>query len=111
MLREVPGTGWQPSRLQGRSTTPPRRLPRLQAYAEAAAAAGLGSAAALSPEQRWGAACGLVEALGDAASAARLRGEFNNQYRLLRIVDILLQTHGRPLAGARRRCLPAAVKG
>lgn len=41
----------------------------------------------------------LVAALGDAESAERLRGEYNNQYRLLRVVDILLQSGGKPLAG------------
>ena len=75
------------------------RPPPVQAYAEAAAAAGR----ELSPAERWAAGCALVAALGDAASAARLAGEVNNQYRLLRVVDILLQTGGRPLAGARAR--------
>lgn len=41
----------------------------------------------------------LVETLGDPASADRLRREPNNQYRLLRVVDILLQSGGVPLAG------------
>ncbi|PRW59253.1 tRNA dimethylallyltransferase 9 [Chlorella sorokiniana] len=68
-----------------------------QAYAEAAAAAGK-AAADLAPEERWAAGCALIDALGDAASAERLRGERNNQYRLLRVVDILLQTGGRTLA-------------
>lgn len=77
----------------------------LQAYAEAAAAAGC-TPGDLPAEQRWAAACALVEALGDGASAERLRGEPNNQYRLLRVVDILLQS-GKPLAGGwgcRQRC-------
>jgi hypothetical protein len=43
-----------------------------------------------------------VAALGDADSAARLRREPNNQYRLLRVVDILLQSGGKPLAGGWR---------
>ncbi|KAL4434476.1 hypothetical protein ABPG75_000917 [Micractinium tetrahymenae] len=66
-----------------------------QACTEAAAARGGGD---LSPEERWAAAVALVESLGDAATAERLRGEFNNQYRLLRVVDILLQSGGKPLA-------------
>ncbi|KAL4419077.1 hypothetical protein ABPG77_002218 [Micractinium sp. CCAP 211/92] len=66
-----------------------------QAYAEAAAAKGGGD---LSPEERWAAGVALVAALGDAESAERLRGEYNNQYRLLRVVDILLQSGGKPLA-------------
>lgn len=70
--------------------------PWLQAYAEAAAARGGGE---LSPEERWAAGVALVAALGDGASAERLRGEFNNRYRLLRVVDILLQSGGKPLAG------------
>jgi hypothetical protein len=68
-----------------------------QAYAEAEAAAG----APLSPEERWAAGAALVESLGDPDSAARLRREANNQYRLLRVVDILLQSGGVPLAGGR----------
>ena len=68
----------------------------MQAYAEAAAA---GGGAPLCPEGRWAAGVALVAALGDPASAERLRGELNNQYRLARVVDILLQTGGRPLAG------------
>ena len=67
------------------------------ACAEAAAAAGGGE---LSAEARWEAGCALVAALGDAASAERLRGEPNNRYRLLRVLDILLQSGGRTLAGA-----------
>ena len=66
------------------------RLP-LQAYAEASAALG---GRELTTEERWGAAVGLVAALGDAASALRLAGEPNNQYRLVRVVDILLQSGG-----------------
>lgn len=73
--------------------------PPPQAYTDAAAAAGK-PPADLSPEQRWAAGCALIESLGDAVSAERLRGEPNNQYRLLRVVDILLQTGGRTLAGA-----------
>ena len=73
------------------------RLP-LQAYAEASAALG---GRELTTEERWGAAVGLVAALGDAASALRLAGEPNNQYRLVRVVDILLQSGGVPLAGER----------
>lgn len=49
-----------------------------------------------------------MAALGDAASAGRLAGEPNNQYRLLRVVDILLQSGGRPLAGA---CVRAGRAG
>ncbi|GAB4815722.1 hypothetical protein N2152v2_002768 [Parachlorella kessleri] len=44
---------------------------------------------------------GVVEALGDPESATRLRGELNNYYRLLRVVDILLQRPGKTLAGGR----------
>lgn len=72
--------------------------PPPQVYADAAAAAGK-PPAELSPEERWAAGCALIESLGDAVSAERLRGEPNNQYRLLRVVDILLQTGGRTLAG------------
>ncbi|KAI7839677.1 hypothetical protein COHA_006486 [Chlorella ohadii] len=69
-----------------------------QAYAAAAAAAAGKAPADLAPEERWAAGCALIESLGDAVSAERLRGEPNNQYRLLRVVDILLQTGGRTLA-------------
>ena len=70
--------------------------PSIQAYAEAAAALG---GRELTTEERWGVAVALVAALGDAASALRLAGEPNNQYRLVRVVDILLQSGGVPLAG------------
>ncbi|EFN51365.1 hypothetical protein CHLNCDRAFT_55198 [Chlorella variabilis] len=65
-----------------------------EAYAATEAAAGR----PLSVGERWEAGAALVAALGDEESAARLRREPNNQYRLLRIVDILLQSGGRPLA-------------
>lgn len=81
---------WVATSMQGPSAAP------AQAYAEAASAQGGGE---LSPEARWAAGVALVAALGDAASAERLRGEYNNQYRLLRVVDILLQSGGKPLAG------------
>jgi tRNA dimethylallyltransferase len=69
-----------------------------EAYSAAAAAAGV-PLAELGAEERWAAGVALVEALGDAGSAERLRGEPNNQYRMHRVVDILLQSDGRPLAG------------
>lgn len=103
--------GWSLEPARGLAGTPASPLPPPhrsaalsppagQAYAEAEAAAAA-EGRQLDPSERWAAACALVEALGDAASAERLRGEVNNQYRLLRVVDILLQTGGRPLAGAR----------
>lgn len=66
-----------------------------QAQAEASAAAG---GCELTAEERWAASVALVSQLGDPQSAERLRGELNNQYRLLRVVDILLQSGGKPLA-------------
>jgi len=51
----------------------------------------------LDDQERWNAGIGLVEKLGDVDSAERLRGEPNNYYRLLRVVDILLQTPGKTL--------------
>ena len=71
-----------------------------EAYSVAASAAGV-PLAELGAEERWAAGVALVEALGDAGSAERLRGEPNNQYRMHRVVDILLQSGGRPLAGGR----------
>lgn len=52
----------------------------------------------LTSAARWDIGCELVRTLGDPVSADRLREEVNNMYRLRRIVDILLQTDGIPLA-------------
>jgi tRNA dimethylallyltransferase len=100
----VGGTGFYLRWLmRGKPATPPAtaaseaaaaaRLAAAWAAAEAAAGAPLGAAA------RWEAGCALVEALGDPAAAADLRGgaSANNMYRLGRVVDILLQARA-PLA-------------
>jgi tRNA dimethylallyltransferase len=77
------------------------------AAAAAAAAGGLGpaqptpsaaAAAALTDEQRWHLAVDVVEQLGDAATASRIRAERNNWYRLQRVLQILLQNGGKPLS-------------
>ncbi len=62
-----------------------------EAWGEAERAAGR----ELSSGERWEAAAALVEALGDAVSAERVRGEVNNMYRLRRMVDVLLRSGGR----------------
>lgn len=66
-----------------------------QAWEEAVAARG---GPELSEAEKWEAGAALVEKLGDTESASRLRTEPNNYYRLQRVVDILLQSGGKPLA-------------
>ncbi len=41
---------------------------------------------------------GCIEALGDPESAARVRTERNNHYRLQRVLQVLLQNGGEPLS-------------
>lgn len=65
-----------------------------EAWAAAAAAAGR----PLTDAERWAEGVGVVAALGDAESAARLSTETNNYYRLTRVVDILMQSPGKTLA-------------
>jgi tRNA A37 N6-isopentenylltransferase MiaA len=59
-----------------------------------AAAAGL----QLSEEQRWDVAVDVVQQLGDPETAARIRAERNNWYRLQRVLQILVQNGGKPLS-------------
>lgn len=51
----------------------------------------------LEDEERWGAGVEVVEKLGDIETAKRLKSEPNNYYRLIRVVDILLQSPGKTL--------------
>eukprot|EP00884_Botryococcus_braunii_P023627 jgi/Botrbrau1/9949/Bobra.0012s0044.1 len=53
--------------------------------------------APLTLEERWEVATALVAKLGDPVAADKLKEVPNNMYRLLRILEIVLQT-GRPLA-------------
>ncbi|CAG9460458.1 unnamed protein product [Pedinophyceae sp. YPF-701] len=50
-----------------------------------------------SEEERWEAACRLLDELGDTESADRLRGNRNNWYRLRRAVEIVART-GQPMS-------------
>lgn len=52
----------------------------------------------LSDEQRWQVAVDVVQQLGDQESAARIRAERNNWYRLQRVLQILVQNGGKPLS-------------
>lgn len=63
-------------------------------WSEAAGTAGQ----ELDEREKWEAGLALVERLGDVESAQRLRTEFGNMYRLVRVVDILLQSPGKTLA-------------
>lgn len=64
-----------------------------QAWKEKGCAEGEGE----GDEAKWAAGVALVRELGDDESADRLEGEFNNYYRLRRVVDILMQAPGRTL--------------
>jgi tRNA dimethylallyltransferase len=68
-----------------------------QAVTAAADAAGV-TPEQLDPAARWAAATALVAQLGDPDSAARVAAERNNWYRLQRVLQVLLQNGGRPLA-------------
>jgi tRNA dimethylallyltransferase len=56
------------------------------------------AAAQLPDAQRWDVAVDVVEQLGDPATAARIRDERNNWYRLQRVLQILVQNGGKPLS-------------
>lgn len=69
-------------------------LSRFLPVTPAAAAA----AAQLQPQQRWDVAVDVVQQLGDAEAAARIRAERNNWYRLQRVLQILIINGGKPLS-------------
>lgn len=52
----------------------------------------------LDNNEKWHEGVSLVESLGDMESAQRLKSERGNMYRLIRVVDILLQSPGKTLA-------------
>jgi tRNA A37 N6-isopentenylltransferase MiaA len=52
----------------------------------------------LQEEQRWDVAVDVVQQLGDPETAARIRAERNNWYRLQRVLQILVQNGGKPLS-------------
>lgn len=52
----------------------------------------------LPDELRWDVAVDVVQEMGDPETAARIRGERNNWYRLQRVLQILLQNGGKPLS-------------
>jgi tRNA dimethylallyltransferase len=56
------------------------------------------AAAQLQPQQRWDVAVDVVQQLGDAEAAARIRAERNNWYRLQRVLQILIINGGKPLS-------------
>lgn len=63
----------------------------------AVAAARAAAGRELEAGEAWEAACGVLEGLGDAASAERMRRSPNNWYRLRRAVEVV-QATGRPMA-------------
>ena len=63
-----------------------------QVWAEATEAKG----AELTTEEKWTLGTDLIAKSGDPASAERVKGEANNYYRLVRVLEIVLHT-GKPL--------------
>jgi tRNA dimethylallyltransferase len=68
------------------------------AQKRAADAKGLPSAEALSETEAWEAAASTLSDAGDPQAAARVAAERNNYYRLLRALQILLVSGGKPLS-------------
>ncbi|KAF6256678.1 IPP transferase-domain-containing protein [Scenedesmus sp. NREL 46B-D3] len=79
--------------IHGKAATPPSN-PQTAAEARALVQQAWDAAAA----ERWELAVDVVQQLGDAATAARVRAERNNWYRLQRVLQILLQNGGTPLS-------------
>ena len=85
--------------VHGKPAAPPgddRSAAAARAAVDAAVAAAEDAAGRrLAGAERWAAATGALAAAGDPASAAIIQGERNNEYRLLRALEIVLAT-GRP---------------
>jgi len=89
----------RPSTPAGDADTEARALALVRAsQRRAAAEAGLSSADDLDEAVSWAAAARAVAEAGDPAAAARVSLERNNWYRLLRVLQILLATGGKPLS-------------
>ena len=65
----------------------------MQFWAEATSAKG----SELTPEEKWHLGTDLIAKSGDLTAAERVKGETNNYYRLLRVLEIVLHT-GKPMA-------------
>ena len=65
----------------------------MQVWAEATSSKG----SELTPEEKWHLGTDLIAKSGDPTAAERVKGEMNNYYRLLRVLEIVLHT-GKPMA-------------
>lgn len=69
------------------------------------------AAAGLTEEQRWNAAVDVIQQLGDPHTAARVRSERNNWYRVQRVIQVSSQQwqQQQPYGSSALLCLGAPL--